>query len=212
VLSTHPEVRQAVVVAHPDASGALNLAAYVVTTIEPEAMVGRLKTYLREQLPAYMVPSRWVRVDEFPLTSSGKIDRRALPSVDSDGVNGNGAGQKPQSEIERVVAGVWQEVLDLETIGVEDNFFEIGGHSLMAVTVHRRLEEVFEKNFSMVEMFRYPTVGTLADYLRRNGASRPKAKGQQRGEQQKRALEQGHAHARARIRRKSRKTEHGDAG
>jgi len=213
VLSTHPEVQQTVVVARPDASGARHLAAYVVTTIEAESVVGTLKTFLRERLPAYMFPSRWVKVDEYPLTPSGKIDRRALASLDSNGVDGNGTRQKPQSEIERVVAAVWQEVLDLETIGVQDNFFEIGGHSLLAVTVHRRLEEVFEKDFSMVEMFRYPTIGTLAHYLRQNGASRPRAMGRQRGEQQKRALEQRHAlAARASARRKSSRSGHSDSG
>jgi amino acid adenylation domain-containing protein len=131
-----------------------------------QRLIPVLRDYLRDRLPEYMVPFAFVMLDALPLTPNGKVDRKNLPSA---------AGRRPgtltgefvaaSSHVERQIARVWQEVLGTETVGVHDNFFDLGGHSLLMVRVHGRLCEVLKRELSIVELLRYPTVASLAAYV-----------------------------------------------
>jgi natural product biosynthesis luciferase-like monooxygenase protein/FkbM family methyltransferase len=124
-----------------------------------------LRSFLRERLPDYMVPSQFVLLDSLPLTPNGKIDLRALPEPGGARPELTVEYVAPESESEVAIAEVWREVLKVERVGVHDNFFEVGGTSLLLVQVNNRLREVFNQRISVVEMFRHPTVSSLAKAL-----------------------------------------------
>jgi acyl carrier protein len=99
------------------------------------------------------------------LTTNGKVDRRALPIPDSDRPDLQEVYEAPRSEVERAIANIWQEVLHLEKVGIDDNFFDLGGHSLLMVQVHKKLQEVYNKEITIVEIFQNPTINSLAQKL-----------------------------------------------
>jgi amino acid adenylation domain-containing protein len=173
VLGQHPAVRDNAVVVREDAPGDLRLVAYLVSKQEPAPAVSELRSFLREKLPEYMVPSAFVMLDELPLTRHGKVDRRALPVPESQRPELQAAYVAPRTKIERTIATVWQEVLRVEKVGTDDNFFDLGGHSLLMVQVHSKLREVFNKEISLIEMFRNPTVGSLAKYFSEEQSQQP---------------------------------------
>lgn len=125
-----------------------------------------LRDYLRQRLPDHMVPSKFLVLDSLPLTPNGKVDRKSLPAL-----NGKRAASvtpgfvAPQSKVEQQIAQVWQEVLAVDSVGVHDNFFDLGGHSLLMVRVHGRLAEVVEADISIVDLLHYPTVASLASHV-----------------------------------------------
>ena len=156
-------VRQAVVVAREDDTGAAQLAGYV-TALEgamPEAAA--LRDALAQRLPAVMVPPHVLVLPALPFTPNGKVDRRALP--DPRAAIPVRTGAAPQSTLEKTIAGIWAEVLGLPGVGVTDNFFDLGGHSLLVVQVQRRLREASGREVSITDMFRLPTVRSLAAHL-----------------------------------------------
>ncbi|MBX3707316.1 MAG: LLM class flavin-dependent oxidoreductase [Pseudomonadales bacterium] len=168
-LAEHPDIRECVVIPREDTPGDVRLVGYIIPvdgTRVPEAQT--LRQHLRAQLPEAMVPGHFVTMEQFPLTPNRKIDRKALPAPDS-GRGHSGptvvASTTPVSETERAIAGVWREVLGLVSVGLEDNFFDLGGHSLLAVKAHRRLAEVLQKPVAITDLFRFPTVRTLAEHL-----------------------------------------------
>lgn len=125
-----------------------------------------LRDYLREQLPDHMVPSKFFMLDSLPLTPNGKVDRKHLPRVEGQrAATATGAFIAPQSNIENEIANVWKEVLGVDTVGVHDNFFDLGGHSLLMVRTHGRLSEVLGGNLSIVDLLKYPTVASLATFV-----------------------------------------------
>ena len=135
-LSTLPGVNEVVVVAREDEPGDQRLVAYYVGSASVEAE--GLRAHAQEALPESMVPAAYVRLEALPLTSSGKLDRRALPAPDGSSYVTRGY-ESPRGEVEEALAGIWSEVLKREQVGRHDNFFELGGHSLMAVTVAERM-------------------------------------------------------------------------
>ena len=143
------------------------LVAYIVTSRKPSPAVEELRLFLLEQLPSYMVPSFFVFLDAMPVTPNGKIDRRALPAPERQRPDLAARFELPQTEIERSIAYVWQEVLGIEKVGLHDNFFDLGGHSLLLAAVYDNLREILESNtgFSIISMFQYPTVSGLANFL-----------------------------------------------
>jgi hypothetical protein len=165
VLGQHPSVRQTVVVAREDAPGDTRLVAYVVSRQELPPPSSALRSFLQQQLPSYMVPSTFVGLDALPLTPNGKIDRQALPPPERLHLGLAVDYLAPRSEVERLIATVWQEVLQVEQVGIHDNFFELGGHSLSMIRVQSRLQEVCKRPVSVVDMFRYPTISSLAQHL-----------------------------------------------
>jgi acyl carrier protein len=174
ILSQHDQVQQAAVMVRSggseNTSGAgdaanRRLVAYIVPEVGKPLSVNDMRTYLRQHLPEYMVPSVFLMMDAFPLTSNGKVDRKALPDIDGARPDLDSTYVPPQTELERKIARIWQEVLSIEKVGLNDNFFDLGGHSLLMFKAHTRLQDTFSRDFSMVELFRYPTISALANYL-----------------------------------------------
>ncbi|MFG3247807.1 amino acid adenylation domain-containing protein [Streptomyces sp. NPDC048187] len=161
-LATHPEVRDAAAVLREDTPGRPELVGYVAlagATSEAE-----LRAHLERRLPGYMVPTAIVTLDRLPRNERGKTDRRALPAP-ARPERSTAVPDAPMGEVERVVASIWREVLTAEHVGVDDNFFELGGHSLLVVRVQSRLTETLGTAVPVVDLFRYPTVRTLARHL-----------------------------------------------
>ena len=167
VLCQHPAVQAAVVIVWHDAPGEQRLVAYVVT---PQAatpsLITELRAFLGERLPAFMLPAAFVGLDALPLTPNGKVDRKALPAPTAQ-KQSETQYVAPQNEHERHLIALWQAVLQLERVGVHDNFFELGGHSLLLIQLHRRLQERYGKQVTVMDLFRYPTVAALAAHLSR---------------------------------------------
>jgi amino acid adenylation domain-containing protein len=155
-LRQAPGVTDCTVVARVDETGDRRLVAYVVGAMEAEG----LREHLRRSLPEYMVPAVFVMLEALPLTSNGKLDRKALPApeyaADADRY------VAPRTPTEEVLAGIWAEVLRLERVGVEESFFDLGGHSLVATRVVSRIREVFAIELPLRALFEGPTVATLA--------------------------------------------------
>jgi len=169
VLRQHTEVREGVVVPYDDEHRGLQLVAYVIPR-KPETELSDLRDFLRDQLPEYMVPSAIVRLEAFPLTTNGKLDRKALPAPNGAGHEADGPYVAPRSELENVIADVWREALGIERVGVRDNFFNLGGHSLLLIRVNNRLRETLRMELPVVELFKYPTVSALAEHLSQSQA------------------------------------------
>ena len=168
VLAQHAGVRESVVVARNDDRGNTRLVAYVVAN-NGDLQTAELRDYMKQRLPEYMLPSAIVQLEGFPLTPNGKLDRKALPAPDGPSHDVDGLYVAPRSELERLIAGVWREELGVERVGVRDNFFNLGGHSLLLIRVNNRLREVLRMELPVVELFKYPTVSALAEHLSRSG-------------------------------------------
>lgn len=165
VLNEQEGVREAVVVAREDTPGATRLVAYAVAESGVTLSAEDLRAPLVEALPDFMVPAQIVFLDRFPLTPNAKIDRKALPRPEEVAPATNGVSVPPAGAAEETVAAIWREVLNLPVVGREDNFFDLGGHSLLAVQVHRRLTEQVGPRLSLTDLFRFPTVRAVADFL-----------------------------------------------
>ncbi len=128
-------------------------------------LVSLLRQHLGSKLPNYMVPGAFVMLDALPLLPNGKVDRKALPAPNTTRPELEAAYQPPQTEVEKIIASIWQEILHVEDVGIHDNFFELGGHSLLLIQVHSKLQKVFQRDLTLVEMFQYPTISHLAKYF-----------------------------------------------
>ncbi|MBE9228590.1 amino acid adenylation domain-containing protein [Phormidium sp. LEGE 05292] len=172
-LLQHPAVREAVVISREDATGDKRLVAYVVCedqSLESQRQVAGklrsvLRSYLKERLPDYMLPAAFVVLDKMPLTPNGKVDRRVLRAPEMSRPELSTSLVMPQSDVEQLIASVWQELLQLEGVGIHDNFFDLGGNSLLLNQSANKLAEIFEVKLSIVELFQYPTIYTLAQRL-----------------------------------------------
>jgi natural product biosynthesis luciferase-like monooxygenase protein len=165
LLDQHPQVRKAVVIAREDVPGDKRLVGYIIPSAKPAPASTDLRAYLKESLPEFMVPAHIVAMDSFPQTPNGKVDRKALPAPDQVKADTEAVYVPPQSDLEEKIAGVWRQVLNIENVGVNDNFFDLGGHSLLSVQAHRLICQFIDKPLSMTDMFRFPTVRALSDYL-----------------------------------------------
>ncbi len=164
-LAGHSGVREAVVAVREDVPGDKRLVAYVTAKDGAAPTDSELRDLLRAKLPEFMVPSAFVILERFPVTPNGKVDRKALPAPQESGPSLVGPSLLPRNEMEHAIAAIWLEVLHLEKVGVEDSFFRLGGHSLLLVQVQNRLEKVLNKSLSMMDLFRYPTISSLAAHL-----------------------------------------------
>lgn len=154
------KVEQAVVVAREDESGEKRLAAYVVACQEIELQ--ELQDSLKQDLPEYMVPADFVMLKSMPLTPNGKVDRRALPAPEKDRLRANHDYVAPRTETESLLAQIWSEILGLDRVGVEDNFFMLGGHSLQATRVVARMRDAFKMDVPLPLLFEATTISKLA--------------------------------------------------
>ncbi|WP_445240991.1 amino acid adenylation domain-containing protein [Microcoleus vaginatus] len=165
VLSQHPAVRESVVLLGEDNSGENCLVAYIVSSSEfstgQPSLISKLRGFLKEKLPQYMIPSAFVLLEALPLTSNGKIDRRSLraPDVERSELN---AASAPRTREEQLLAEIWSQVLGVKQIGIGDNFFELGGHSLLATQLIAKVREAFQVELPLRSLFQCPTVESLA--------------------------------------------------
>jgi amino acid adenylation domain-containing protein len=190
-LAAHPGVREAVVVARTDAPGETRLVAYLTAAGDSVPDAAALREHLRAGLPEYMVPALFVGMEALPLSPNGKVDRKALPAPEAKRDEAV-AFVAPRDETERAIAAIWREALGVEQVGVDDNFFDLGGHSLLLVRVHGRIREALGAEISVVELFQHPTVGALAARLAAGGeeqAAPAREAVDERARRQKAALE-----------------------
>ncbi len=199
-LNAHDAVKESVVATRREEEngGELYLCAYIVATGETELEIPEIRTFLSVELPDYMIPSDFVRVESIPLTPNGKIDRNTLLKTKGTRLKQGGHFVAPSTEMEIAIAGIWKEALKVDAVGTGDNFFDLGGNSLKVIKVVSQLKIYLKRDFPMVTMFRYPTVGSLAQFLsgeaaaappKRRDRSRIKAKGMARVKR-KRSLRQ----------------------
>jgi acyl carrier protein len=167
VLAQHPTVQECVVVARDDAGGHKPLVAYVVARNGSTPPISELRRFLKEQLPDYMLPSAFVLLKAFPLTPNGKIDRKALPSPDVTDVVRDGAIAAPNTPTEKRLVAIVAPLLGLQQVGIDDNFFLIGGNSLMGMQLITQVAEVFGVDFPLRILFNVPTVRQLAAEIER---------------------------------------------
>jgi len=161
VLEEHDQVRQAVVTVREDAPGDKYLAAYLAPVAGREVDVARVRSSLEKKLPAFMVPSRFVILEAFPMTTSGKVDRKALPAPQADPLNRSHM-VAPRNELESQLVAIFQRVLKTQTVGVTDDFFELGGHSLAAARMLAEVGRITGKEIPLSALFRGATVASLA--------------------------------------------------
>lgn len=167
VLSQHPEVQEAAVLAVERGPGDMQLVAYVTPRPQQEQalLIDALKAHLGGLLPAHMIPSGFVFLEQLPKTSSGKLDRRALPTAEQPRAEERSTYVAPKEEWELRIAEIWKRVLNLKDVGVHDNFFDLGGNSLHLTIIKSALREVTGKPLTMLELMRLPTIHALARFL-----------------------------------------------
>ncbi len=189
-LESQEGVHQAVVVAREFKPQDKRLVAYIVPKAGSHLSPTGLRTMLAATLPDYMVPSGFMFLDSLPLTANGKIDRNALPAplAPEDRLSG-AAPDRPRNELERLIAQVWKEALGVDQVGVNENLFDLGAHSLMVAEVHGQLQQLLGRELSLVDLFQYPTIMALADHLSGQERTPPSANRaeQRRAAQQRRA-------------------------
>ncbi len=170
-LLSHAGVRETVVVAREDVPGDVRIVAYLVASGAQAPEAAELKEHLRVTLPDFMVPAHFVTLPALPQTPNGKIDRKALPAPDVGNAPVVAAAfVAPTGDLEEAIATIWKDVLKLPQVGIQDNFFDLGGHSLLAVQAHRRLRESLQRDLSITDIFRFPTIQTLSQHLSQDGA------------------------------------------
>jgi natural product biosynthesis luciferase-like monooxygenase protein len=190
VLRQHPEVQDAVASVRRTLAGEPCLVAYLVPVGAQYSGIDSVRDFARKRLPDPMIPSVFVLLKAMPLTANGKIDRNNLPPPFSE-TSQRADAITPCTELEKIIAAVWQDVLPQAHVGLDDNFFDLGGHSLLLVRVHSRLKEQLGREIPLIQSFRHPTVRLFAASLSIGDSSRPEAGlGLSRAEIRKRALSQ----------------------
>jgi len=195
VLCSHADVRQACVITNSDGVDSKRLIAYYVASSTSRATPSDLRDFLTSKVPSYLIPALFVPLASLPLSPNGKVDRAALPgplfSPDADGIS-----ESPKTKLEQALIDVWRRVLCLERVGLDDNFFDLGGDSLLLVAVHSNLQKILQTEIPVVDLFEFTTIRTLA---RRLGQAAPA--GPSFAQIQRQAQRQREAFARRRERR-----------
>jgi len=161
-LGHHPAVREKVVIARETQRGGTILAAYIALREKSSVSNHELRKFLRQKFPDYMVPSAFIILDSLPLTPSGKVDRKSLPVPESERPEQEEPFVAPRTPIEEMLAGIWCDVLGLKEVGIHDNFFEVGGQSLLATQVISRLRKALQAEIPLRSLFEMPTIAELA--------------------------------------------------
>jgi acyl-coenzyme A synthetase/AMP-(fatty) acid ligase/acyl carrier protein len=163
-IEQQPQVRQAVVMVREDTPNDQRLTAYVTLRDGANIDSKELRAALSSRLPEYMLPSQWLFLKEFPLTPNRKVNRRALPVPENDRAD-SALSAPPTTESEIRIAEIWQELLNHKRVGINDNFFDLGGHSLLVVQLQSRLRKQLNCQISLIELFQRTTVFSIAAYL-----------------------------------------------
>lgn len=167
LLGNHPSVAECVLLLREDSPGDQRLVAYFVAdaTVSPVPDSAGFREYLRTNLPEYMVPNDVVRLDLMPLTPNCKLDRKQLPAPSGAVQASTVAYAAPEDDLQKTIVNIWQQTLQLDKVGVNDNFFDLGGHSLLIVRVHQLLREQVERPVSLTDLYRFPTIAKLSEFL-----------------------------------------------
>ena len=160
-LKSHPEIRDSVVVASESAAGEKILIAYLIKAGIAAPSLAQIRALLRARLPEYMVPTSFVFIENIPLTVNGKLDARALPPPGKE----DPAGAPARTGPAQLIAEIWREVLKVESVGLDQNFFDVGGDSVSLAEVHQHLERVFDREIPIVALFSHSTVESMAEHL-----------------------------------------------
>jgi amino acid adenylation domain-containing protein len=200
-LAQHPAVGEAAVLAPSAEDGQRRLVAYTAPRPGREIVPGELRAFLRESLPEHMVPAEWVALPALPLTPSGKVDRRALQAPGAVDRIAGVPRVPPRTELERTLAEVWSEALGIDGIGVHDSFFDLGGHSLLLARVFASLRTRVAGGLTLVDLFRFPTIASLAEHLGRRGEEPTYAHTQERARKRQEAADLHRREAAERRRR-----------
>nr|AXN93575.1 PuwA [Cylindrospermum moravicum CCALA 993]AXN93584.1 PuwA [Cylindrospermum alatosporum CCALA 994] len=166
VLGLHPQVQQAIAIAYGETAAEKRLVVYVVLSPDQPATPEQLRKFLQQRLPEYMIPSVFIPLETVPLTPSGKVDRRSLPAPFN--INQPPTAIAPRDPLELQLAQIWSEVLAVDWVGIRDNFFEIGGHSLLAIRLMAQIQQQFGKQLPLATLFQSPTIEELANLLRQS--------------------------------------------
>ena len=198
-LRQQPAITECVVVVRP--AGGLDklIVAYLVTREHQEPALEELRDFLNKRLPDYMVPHHFIYLDALPLTAQGKVDRSALPNQSTDRPELQVQFVAARSELEKIISSIWQEVLEVEQVGIRDNFFDLGGHSLRMVRVNSKLRQALPFPIPLLLLFEYPTIESLAAHLSQQETSLHVRNAAQ--EEQIEKLKQGRNRLRERARR-----------
>lgn len=164
-LARHPAIRGAVVVIRREDSDREQLVAYVTRKASAAFTSDELRDFLAKKLPAYMIPSAFVSLEEFPLTPNGKIDRKSLPAPNKTLSEGAHEFTPPRNVLEEVLSGIWAKLFDVERVSTRENFFKLGGHSLLAVQLIARIHGAFKTELAVKTLFESPTIERLAEAM-----------------------------------------------
>lgn len=161
-LLAHPDIDEALATTIEEEDGTARLIAYVVCGRQSDTIASDLRNHLKDKLAEYMIPSLFIRLDYLPLTANGKIDRKALPKPDHWRPELGTPYAKPQNRMEEKLVRIWQEVLGVRPVGIDDNFFDLGGHSLAATRVVSRVIQLFQIDMPLQSLFQSPTIAAMA--------------------------------------------------
>ncbi len=173
VLSGYPGFKNVVVIAREFSPGDKRLIAYIVNSNNAQPLSSDIRSYLKTKIPDFMIPSEYIFLKEIPLTPSGKTDKKSLPEPEYIRANESADYEEPADELELQLVKIWEKVIGVKPVGVNDNFFEIGGHSLLALRVFGYIEKLTGKKLALSTLFNYPTVRQIADVLKNEGWTRP---------------------------------------
>ncbi len=164
-LASHPGVQSCAVLAREDEPGDRQLVGYVSPAKDQSPAPEELRSFLEQRLPVYMVPARIVLLESLPLTPNGKVDRKALPAPSDETIASTTTAVAPRTGTEKALAAIWAELLKVDNVGVNDSFFDLGGHSLMAFKAMSRIRDVFDVDLPVQDLFENPTIAEIAKLL-----------------------------------------------
>ena len=167
ILVTHPAVDQAVAIIREEDFGDKRIVAYITLQAGQDFSEIDLRQHLKKKLPEYMLPSIFVKMDTMPLTPNGKIDRKSLPHPKINRPELVQEFIQPQNELQKSISRLWSKILKIDKIGIDDNFFDLGGDSLLSVQLVMLLEKEMKTEIPVVKFFQYPTIRNFADYIER---------------------------------------------
>jgi acyl carrier protein len=153
VLSEHASIEEAIVLPLTNNSESVKLVAYIAARNPEDLSVEDLRKFLKSTLPSYMLPSAWVVLDNLPKLSNGKVDRKALETIDKTNIRSDTEYVAPRNAIEEMVVRIWMDILKLDQVSIYDRFFDLGGHSLLVVQLISRLREEFQVEVPMIKFF-----------------------------------------------------------
>ncbi len=175
IITSHPAISEAVVIDREDTPGDKRLVAYIINQQGHDLTTPSIKEFLLEKLPAYMAPTSYVFLDRFLLTPNGKVDRKALPAPDHAALKSGEECVPPRSETEKILVKIWADTLNIEKVGIHDNFFDLGGHSLLGVYLLNNIEKATGKRLPIAALFKTPTIEGMSSFLEDKPASDSKS-------------------------------------